>query len=212
MLRKEDWMVIHTQVERGIYQQDIAAALGVHPRTVRRALARGGAPSGRRPGTRKSKLDPVKPEIDRLLQEGVWNAVVVLRELEAKGFRGEITLVRDYIRPKRALQRSRATVRFETAPRAQLQNDWGEVRTQLAGERRKVSFPVSPLGDLPPVSLLGDRPDGCGAHLRGEHPGLRALWRGDPGGAGRQPEGPRDHPSDRGSGAVSRNCKNRDFV
>jgi len=74
MLRKEDWMVIQAQVECGVYQKDLAAALGVHPRTVRRALERGGAPSDTRPGARKSKLDPVKPEIDRWLQEGVWNA------------------------------------------------------------------------------------------------------------------------------------------
>ncbi len=146
MLRKEDWMLIQAQVERGVYQKDIAAALGVDPRTVRRALERGGAPSGTRPEARKSKLDPFKPEIDRLLQEGVWNGVVILRELEAKGYRGEITLVRDYVRHKRALRKSRATVRFETAPGEQLQNDWGEVWTQVAGERRKVAFPVSTLG------------------------------------------------------------------
>jgi transposase len=146
MLRKEDWMLIQAHVERGMYQKDIAAALGVHPRTVRRALARGGAPSGTRPGARQSKLDPFKPEIDRLLQEGVWNGVVILRGLEAKGYRGEITLVRDYIRPKRALRKSRATVRFETAPGEQLQHDWGEVWVEVAGRPHKVYVPVSTLG------------------------------------------------------------------
>lgn len=71
---------------------------------------------------------------------------MILRELEAKGYRGEITLVRDYIRPKRALRKSRATVRFETAPGAQLQNDWAEVWTQIAGATQKVYCPVSTLG------------------------------------------------------------------
>jgi transposase len=146
MLRKEDWMVIQAQVECGVYQKDLAAALGIHPRTVRRALERGGAPSGTRRGARTSKLDAFKPEIDHLLHEGVWNAVVILRELEAKGYRGEITLVRDYVRPKRALRKSRATVRFETAPGAQLQNDWAEVWTQIAGEGRKVYCSVNTLG------------------------------------------------------------------
>jgi transposase len=146
MLSKEDWIMIQAQVERGVYQTDIADALGVHPKTVRRALDRGGAPSDTRAGARTSKLDPLKPQIDRLLQEGVWNAVVILRELEARGCRGEITLIRDYIRPKRVLRRSRATVRFETAPGEQLQNDWGEIRTQIAGQPHKVCFPVSTLG------------------------------------------------------------------
>lgn len=146
MLSKEDWIMIQAQVERGVYQKDIADALGVHPKTVRRALDRGGAPSDTRAGVRQSKLDPLKPQIDRLLQEGVWNAVVILRELEARGYRGEVTLIRDYIRPKRVLRRSRATVRFETAPGEQLQNDWGEIWTQVAGTPHKVCFPVSTLG------------------------------------------------------------------
>lgn len=146
MLRKEDWVMIQAQMERGVYQKDIAAALGVHPRTVRRALERGGAPSDTRAKARTSKLDPLKPQIDQLLQEGVWNAVVILRELEARGYRGEVTLLRDYIRPKRVLRKSRATVRFETAPGEQLQNDWGEIWTQIAGTPHKVYFPVSTLG------------------------------------------------------------------
>lgn len=146
MLSKEDWIMIQAQVERGVYQKDIAEALGVHPKTVRRALDRGGAPSDTRVGAHTSKLDPLKPQIDRLLQEGVWNAVVILRELEARGYRGEVTLIRDYIRPKRVLRKGRATVRFETAPGEQLQNDWGEIWTQVAGQPQKVYFPVSTLG------------------------------------------------------------------
>jgi transposase len=146
MLSKEDWMTIQAQAERGVYQRDIAAALGVHPRTVRRALARGGAPSPRRPGARKSILDPFKPEVDRLLQEGVWNAMVVLRELEARGYGGRISVVRNYIRPKRPLRVSRATVRFETPSGRQMQHDWGEVWIRIAGVPTKVYFTVNTLG------------------------------------------------------------------
>jgi len=36
MLRKEDWILIEARRRRGVYQKDIAAELGVHPRTVRR--------------------------------------------------------------------------------------------------------------------------------------------------------------------------------
>ncbi len=50
-------------IRRGVYVKDIAAELGVHPRTVSRALKRGGAPPGQRPAARKSKLDPYKPMI-----------------------------------------------------------------------------------------------------------------------------------------------------
>jgi transposase len=146
MLGKEDWMYIKSQRERGVYQKDIAVALGVHPRTVRRALKRGGPSSRKRPGARGSKLDPFKPAIDRLLSEGVWNAVVIFREIQQHGYQGEITLVRDYIRPKRSVRKSRMTVRFETPPGRQTQSDWGEIWTRVGERRLKVPFLVSTLG------------------------------------------------------------------
>src|SRR3972149_8024409 len=112
--------------------KDIAAELGVHPKTVSRALRRGSAPSAvaRRRG---SKLDPHKATIDRLLGEGVWNAMVVLREIQAEGYQGGTTFLRQYIQPKRALRSSRATVRLETEPGKQLQSDWGEIVAPIAG-------------------------------------------------------------------------------
>jgi len=146
MLEREDWMIIQEKAERGIYLKDIAAELGVHPRTVRRALRRGGAPSGKRPAARRSKLDPYKATVDRLLAEGVWNAVVVWREVQALGYTGGPSILRDYIRPKRELRRSRATVRFETKPGEQMQNDWGEIRTVVGSREQKVSFSVNTLG------------------------------------------------------------------
>lgn len=146
MLKREDYLMIQEKWVKGVYIKDIAAELGVHPRTVRRALKRGSAPSGRRPRARRSKLDPFKPMIDQLLSEGVWNAVVILRAIEAEGYRGEISILRDYIRPKRPLRSSRATVRFETKPGVQLQQDWGQIVTVLGGEEQSVHFAVNTLG------------------------------------------------------------------
>lgn len=145
MLSQEDYAVIKALKQRGVYLKDIAADLGVHPKTVSRALKREGAP--KRPCRRReSKLDPYKGMVDRLLGEGVWNAVVILRELEAQGYQGKSTILRDYIAPKRALRQGRATVRFETKPGRQLQSDWGEEVTTIAGEQVKVHFLVNELG------------------------------------------------------------------
>lgn len=69
MLRREDFMVIDALAQRGLYVCDIAKQVGVHPRTIRRALARGGAPAPR-PSRRSSRLDPYRADIDRLLAEG----------------------------------------------------------------------------------------------------------------------------------------------
>lgn len=145
MLSKEDFAVIQALYDRGVYQKDIAAQLGVHPKTVRRALQRGEAPARRQP-KRESKLDAYKEQIDGLLQEGVWNAVVILREIQAAGYTGKISILRDYIRPKRAMRPGRATVRFETAPGKQMQSDWAEIVTELGGCETKVHFIVNQLG------------------------------------------------------------------
>jgi len=145
MLNKEDYAVIKVLNQRGVYLKDIAAELGIHPKRVSRALKRGSAPK-RAPHRRESKLDPYKATVDRLLAEGVWNAVVIYREIQAEGYAGKPTMLREYITPKRALGQGRATVRFETEPGRQLQSDWGEVRTTIGGEPVKVDFQVNQLG------------------------------------------------------------------
>lgn len=145
MLRKGDWQVIQALSKRGVYQKDIAEEIGVHRKTVSRALERGGPPKGR-PGPRPSKLDPYKPRVDELVGEGVWNAMVILREIQEAGYAGGISILRDYIRPRRQERRKRSTVRFETAPGKQLQHDWAELWTQVGGERTKVYFQVNTLG------------------------------------------------------------------
>ncbi len=144
MLRKEDFAVIKALHERGVYQKDIAEQLGVHPKTVSRALKRDSAPASKR-AKRDEKLDPFKPTVDRMLSEGVWNAVVILRAIQAEGYTGKSTMLRLYIQPKRALRQGRATVRFETPPGRQLQSDWGELVVEIAGVLTKVYFIVNEL-------------------------------------------------------------------
>ncbi len=91
MLNQEDYIVIKTLKDRGVYLKDIDEELGVHPKTVSRALKRAGAPEKKRK-CQPSKLEPYKPTIDRLLSEGVWNAVVIMREIEAVGYTGGYTM------------------------------------------------------------------------------------------------------------------------
>jgi transposase len=145
MLSKEDYAVIKALKQRGVYLKDIAAELGIHPKTVSRALKRAGAPK-RGPQGGESKLDRYKGTVDRLLAKGVWNAVVIYREIQAEGYAGKQSILREYIAPKRALRSGRATVRFETEPGRQMQSDWGEIVTTVAGEQVKVSFQVNELG------------------------------------------------------------------
>ena len=145
MLRREDFLMIQSRVKAGVYQKDVAAELGVPPTTVSRALRRGSAPRG--PRSRGFvKLGPYQAAVDRLLSEGVWNAVVIQRILEEQGYRGGVSQLKRYIHPKRALRASRVTVRFETEPGRQLQSDWGEIEVPIAGVPQAVHFIVNTLG------------------------------------------------------------------
>ena len=132
------------QGARGVSQKDIAAHLGVHPKTVSRAIKRAVTPAPR--ASRGSDLDPFKPTSDRLLSEGVWNSVVIVREIQARGYDGTSSLLRASITPKRAQRPCRATVRFKTEPGQHLQRDWGEIRTVIGGEATTVHFIVHLLG------------------------------------------------------------------
>lgn len=133
MTGKEDFAVIKALHKRGVYQKDIATELGVHPKTASQALKRRSAPNPKRK-KRGSKLDPYIPKIDQLLQDGVWNAVVIWREIQADEYTGKLTILREYIQPKRPMRASRATVRYETAPGQQMQSDWGEIEVEIGGE------------------------------------------------------------------------------
>ncbi|HID83593.1 MAG TPA: hypothetical protein EYP54_00470 [Anaerolineales bacterium] len=83
MLRQEDYIVIKALHQRGVYQKDIAEELGVHPKTVSRALQRGGAPTRRR-RKRGSKLDAYKARVDQLLT-GLTRLSVQQRKWKRKG-------------------------------------------------------------------------------------------------------------------------------
>ncbi len=47
MLTQEDYWMIRELHEQGLYRKDIADRLGVHPKTVTRALKQGDAPPRR---------------------------------------------------------------------------------------------------------------------------------------------------------------------
>ena len=145
MLRKGDFVEIQALAKAGVYQKDIAAKLGVHAKTVSRALKRGAAPHPYH--TRGFvKLAPYQATVDRLLAEGVWNAVVLLRLLREQGYPGGVSQIKRYIAPKRVLRQAKATVRFETEPGRQLQSDWGQLSTRIAGIETTAHFIVNTLG------------------------------------------------------------------
>lgn len=145
MMTREDYLMITERYRQGVYIKDIAAELGVTPKTVSRALKRGSEPP-KRPKRRPRKLDPFTGQIDEMLRDGIWNAEVILREIRKAGYTGGSTQLRDYIQPKRALRADGGVVRYETPPGQQMQHDWCERWLLIGGVRQKAYIAVNALG------------------------------------------------------------------
>jgi transposase len=73
------------------------------------------------------KLAPFRDYLARRLAEGCGNAVVLAAELRPQGYSGQLSILRDVLRPQRQERRRQpeATVRYETGPGKQAQVEWG---------------------------------------------------------------------------------------
>ena len=102
----------------------IARHLGLDRKTVRKALRDDSfldKPKRKRP----SMLDPYRDEIERLLEEYPdLSAVRILEEIRKKGFKGRITILRDYVRQLKAC-RQEPYLRLTVPAGMQAQADWG---------------------------------------------------------------------------------------
>jgi transposase len=134
MIMQETWVMIKHLQQQGVPIRAIARQLGIDRNTVRRALRREGLPKYTRTSRRASKLDPFKPYLERrLLECPGLTAVRLCQEIQAQGYAGRCSILRDFLRPLRQEHRrlGQLTVRFETAPGEQGQVDWGHFGTIL---------------------------------------------------------------------------------
>lgn len=138
MIDKHAIFEIHRLADAGLSLRRIAARLGMSRKTVKKYLKNPNATfAGGKP--RESKLAPCRPLIDEFLQqEPDVHATVVLQRLREKGFDGQITIVRDYIREKRGRMKTPTPfIRFESAPGEQMQVDWGHFGSLAYGQTRR---------------------------------------------------------------------------
>src|SRR5579875_862289 len=104
--------------------RSIAETLGISRNTVRKYLRTPGLPEPQPRPPRPSKLNPYREYIKRrMLQDGVTNSHVLLRELRAMGSTGGRTILKDFMKPLRPPQPAPAALRFETGPGEQAQVD-----------------------------------------------------------------------------------------
>jgi transposase/predicted transcriptional regulator len=118
---RERHAAVHELLQAGRSQREAAEILGLSPRTVSRfARERDAAGLLVRATSRESKLDPFKPWIDRLLNEGLTSAVALHAEMAATlGWTGSLRAVQRYVRQFRAADgRTRAGRTTRPAPAA----------------------------------------------------------------------------------------------
>jgi transposase len=133
-------------IARGETISGIARAYGLDRKTVR-AWSRRGAYQERVLRAAASQLDPFRDWLGKRAPEVDYNAVVLHRELRAQGFEGSAIIVRRAVRPLRAASTTAAaTVRFETAPGAQAQVDFGQTRVWIEDALVAVQVFVMTLG------------------------------------------------------------------
>ncbi len=133
---------------QGLSITQISALTGCDPKTIRKYLDNPTTPRYGPRQPRPSLLDPFKAYLHERLAAGVWNAVVLLRELQERGYSGGYTILRTYLQPLRREAHTVAVRRFETPPGQQAQVDWGDLGelTDAEGTYHKLNGFVMTLG------------------------------------------------------------------
>lgn len=122
-------------LDAGLTKTAIADQLGVKRRTIHHWIATGqldrvvDAAGPRRSLPRATKLDRFKPIIaERLARHERLSATRLFAELQAAGYPGGITQLREYVAQVRPRPEPEPIVRFETPPGHQAQVDFAEFR------------------------------------------------------------------------------------
>lgn len=124
MIRSESITMIRERASEGKSAYAIGKELGISKNTVKKHMGPGGCERQVYP-SRGSKLDPFKPMINDLMDDGVFNCVVIFDKIEEKGYDGHISILKDYVKPFRPPKQIPAARRYETEPGKQAQMDWG---------------------------------------------------------------------------------------
>lgn len=137
MLKGGQVLEIHELFAQGLSIREIARRSGLSRNTVSKALQHRGVWKYKPRPRVGSKLDPFKPYLRDRVAIGVTNCIRLFGELQAQGYTGSYTLIREFVRSHRPPKRPTATVRFETSPGEQAQVDFGVFPYQGEGKRKR---------------------------------------------------------------------------
>jgi len=125
MYREQKIMDAKIYQAKGLKQHEIAEIMGVSVRTVRNY--QNASPDLRDRKKRSSKLDPFRDTIRSVINENpYYNIELLYQNLRTAGYRGKISILRDFAAQVRKKVLTEAVIRFETMPGQQAQVDWKE--------------------------------------------------------------------------------------
>ncbi|MBW2589501.1 MAG: IS21 family transposase [Deltaproteobacteria bacterium] len=140
MIDYETYVRIRNYFEKdGLKYSQIADTLSLDPRTVAR-WANEKRYQPRKSTSRKSKLDPFKNDILRMLENHPYTAAQIFQRIKENGFNGGKTIVADYVQRVRP-PKTKAYLKLSFAPGECAQVDWGSYGSVLVGSTtRRLSF------------------------------------------------------------------------
>lgn len=135
---------IHRLKDMLFSKRQIAQTLNLDRGTVDKYLKHPDTTYKTRQG-RSSKLDLYRKLIKEMVtQYPKVKAPVVLRQIQDKGFDGEITIVRDYLKHLRHnIYSKEAFIRFESGPGQQMQIDWGHFGSLTYGKSSRKLYALA---------------------------------------------------------------------
>lgn len=135
MIDRRTVFEIHRLKDIGFSRRQIARKLGMSRKTVTKYIKEP-EKAGKPAAWRKSKLDPYREMIRETMDKYPdIKGPLMLRLLREKGFEGQITIVREYMRELKSKRSHReGFIRFESEPGQQMQVDWGHFGSIAYGE------------------------------------------------------------------------------
>jgi transposase len=132
MITLDEYLEIQELVRQGLPKTEIARRLGLDRKTVRKYLkAMTGPPVGQNRRIRRRLLEQFEGYVRIRVAQGCTNGKVLLREIQAQGYQGSYTILKDFLRPLREQEQWRAEIRWEAPPGLYAQIDWGDFTAQL---------------------------------------------------------------------------------
>lgn len=146
MIKNGEFYVIQHLKQKGMNITQIADELGRDRKTIGKWLREDGPKVYQRQQPKPSILAPFQDYIRSRMEEGCLNATVLFDEIKAKGYSGQIRLLRKFMEPLRPAVLAKATERYETPPGKQAQVDWGHFKVEWNGEAKRLYAFVMVLG------------------------------------------------------------------